>query len=95
MRICKDFRVIHKSVLWMVHSYYLISLLCGHELEFIQDIVKMILNKLSYAFLKGTKGLVGIDSRVEELLPLLAIGSNDVCIIGVWGMGENWKDNSC
>ena len=88
MRICKDLRVIHKSVLWVVHSYYLISLLCRHESEFIQDIVKMILNKLSYTFLKGTKDLVGIDSRVEDLLPLLAIGSNDVCIIGVWGMGE-------
>ena len=48
----------------------------------------MILNKLSYAFLKGTKDLVGIDSRVEDLLPLLAIGLNDVRIIGVWGMGE-------
>ena len=47
----------------------------------------MILNKLSYAFLKGTKDLVGIGSRVEDLLPLLAIGSNDVRIIGVWGMG--------
>ena len=47
----------------------------------------MILNKLSYAFLKGTKDLVGIDSRVEDLLPLLAIGSNDLRIIGVWGMG--------
>ena len=47
----------------------------------------MILIKLSYAFLKDTKDLVGIDSQVEDLLPLLATGSNDVRIIGVWGMG--------
>ena len=47
----------------------------------------MISHKLSYAFPRDTKGLVGIDSRVKELMSLLAIGSNDVHIIGVWGMG--------
>ncbi|XP_050254804.1 disease resistance protein Roq1-like [Quercus robur] len=57
------------------------------ESEFIQDIVEVILQKLSYAFPRDTKDLVGIDSRVEELMSLLAIGSNDVRIIGVWGMG--------
>uniref|UniRef100_A0A2N9H5H0 TIR domain-containing protein n=1 Tax=Fagus sylvatica TaxID=28930 RepID=A0A2N9H5H0_FAGSY len=57
------------------------------ESEFIQDIVEVILHKLSYAFPRDTKGFVGIDSRVEELMSLLAIGSNDVRIIGVWGMG--------
>ncbi|KAL4594485.1 hypothetical protein ACB092_12G024000 [Castanea dentata] len=57
------------------------------ESEFIQDIVEVILQKLSCAFPRDTKDLVGIDSRVEELMSLLAIGSNDVRIIGVWGMG--------
>ncbi|XP_075649601.1 TMV resistance protein N-like [Castanea sativa] len=57
------------------------------ESEFIQDIVEVILQKLSYAFPRDTKDLVGIDSRVKELMSLLAIGSNDVRIIGVWGMG--------
>ncbi|KAL0009485.1 hypothetical protein SO802_010987 [Lithocarpus litseifolius] len=57
------------------------------EKEFIQDIVKMISHKLSYAFPRDTKGLVGVDSQVKELMSRLAIGSNDVCIIGVWGMG--------
>ncbi|XP_050254802.1 disease resistance protein Roq1-like [Quercus robur] len=57
------------------------------ESEFIQDIVEVILQKLSYAFPRDTKDLVGTDSRVEELMSLLAIGSNDVRIIGVWGMG--------
>ena len=47
----------------------------------------MISDKLSYAFPRDTKGLVGVDSQVKELMSLLAIGSNDVCIIGVWGMG--------
>jgi hypothetical protein len=71
-----------------VQSHYLIvSLLCRPESEFIQDIVEVILHKLSNAFPRDTKGFVGIDSRVEELMSLLAIGSNDVRIIGVWGMG--------
>ena len=63
------------------------SLLYRHELEFIQDIVEVILHKLSYAIPIDTRGLVGIDSRADELMSLLAIGLNDVCIIGVWGMG--------
>ncbi|KAK9995001.1 hypothetical protein SO802_024704 [Lithocarpus litseifolius] len=42
--------------------------------------------KLSLLFPKDTNGLVGIDSRVEKLMSLLAIGSNDVLIIGIWGM---------
>ena len=47
----------------------------------------MISQKLSYAFPRDTKGLVGVDSQVKELMSLLAIGSNDVRIIGIWGMG--------
>ena len=49
--------------------------------------MEVILHKLSYAIPIDTRGLVGIDSRVDELMSLLAIGLNDVCIIGVWGMG--------
>ncbi|KAL4594467.1 hypothetical protein ACB092_12G023200 [Castanea dentata] len=57
------------------------------QAEFIQGIIKVISLKLSSLFPKDTNGLVGIDSRVEELMSLLAIGSNDVRIIGIWGMG--------
>uniref|UniRef100_A0A7N2LHY9 ADP-ribosyl cyclase/cyclic ADP-ribose hydrolase n=1 Tax=Quercus lobata TaxID=97700 RepID=A0A7N2LHY9_QUELO len=85
----KNINKVHtwKATLTKVANLAGFSLQDRHESEFIQDIVKMILNKLSYTFLKGTKDLVGIDSRVEDLLPLLVIGSNDVRIIGVWGMG--------
>ena len=39
-------------------------------------------------FPKDINDLVGIDSRVEKLMSLLAIGSkDDVRIIGMWGMG--------
>ena len=42
---------------------------------------------MSSLFPKDTNSLVGINSRVEKLMSLLAIGSNDVRIIGIWGMG--------
>ncbi|KAK9994997.1 hypothetical protein SO802_024700 [Lithocarpus litseifolius] len=58
-----------------------------YESKFIQDIVESISHKLRYPFPRHTKGLVGIDSRVEDLMSLLAMGSNDVRIIGIWGMG--------
>ena len=44
-------------------------------------------HKLNYAFFEDTEDLVGIEPRVKELELCLAIGSNDVRIIGVWGMG--------
>ena len=46
-----------------------------------------IFPKLSYKFPRDTSVLVGIDSWVEELMSLLAIQSNYVCIVGVLGMG--------
>ncbi|XP_050254268.1 TMV resistance protein N-like [Quercus robur] len=64
-----------------------LSLHDRYESEFIQDIVESISHKLRYRFPKDTKGLVGIDSRVEDLMSLLAIGSNDVFFVGIWGMG--------
>nr|XP_023915577.1 TMV resistance protein N-like [Quercus suber] len=58
------------------------------ESEFIQDIIKWISLKLSFLFSEDTKDLVGIDSRVEKLMSLLDIGSeDDVRFIGIWGMG--------
>ena len=42
---------------------------------------------MNYAFFEYVEDLVGIESRVKELESCLAIGSNDVRIIGVWGMG--------
>ena len=47
----------------------------------------MTSHNFRYAFPRNTKGLVGINSRVGELISLLAIASKDVRIIGIWGMG--------
>ena len=46
-----------------------------------------IWHKLSYAFTECIEDQVGIISRGEKLKSCLALGSNDVRIIGVWGMG--------
>ncbi|KAK9995005.1 hypothetical protein SO802_024708 [Lithocarpus litseifolius] len=57
------------------------------EVEFIQEITKVISLKLSSLFPKDINGLVGINSRLDKLMSLLAMGSNEVRIIGIWGMG--------
>ncbi|KAL4594385.1 hypothetical protein ACB092_12G016200 [Castanea dentata] len=61
------------------------------EAECIQDIVQVIINKLRNTFSAHTMGLIGIESRVEKLKSYLAIESNDVRIIGIWGTGGMGK----
>ena len=46
----------------------------------------MILHKLNYTFSIDTNGLIGMDSQVNKLMSLLAIGLDDVRIIGIRGM---------
>ncbi|KAM4075778.1 hypothetical protein ACJW30_12G014100 [Castanea mollissima] len=57
------------------------------EAKCIKDIVEVISNKLSNAFSACTLGLIGIESRAKKLKSHLAIKSNDVRIIGIWGTG--------
>uniref|UniRef100_A0A7N2R486 ADP-ribosyl cyclase/cyclic ADP-ribose hydrolase n=1 Tax=Quercus lobata TaxID=97700 RepID=A0A7N2R486_QUELO len=76
-----------KAVLEEVANLKGWHLLDRSEAQLIQDIVGELWHKLNYAFFEDTKDLVGIESRVKELESCLAIGSNDVRIIGVWGMG--------
>ncbi|XP_050273670.1 disease resistance protein RUN1-like isoform X2 [Quercus robur] len=61
------------------------------EAKCIKVIVKEILNKLSNTFSADTVGLVGIKTRVEKLKSHLAMESNDVRIIGIWGTGGMGK----
>ena len=53
--------------------------------------MKEISNKLSNTFLAVTVGLVGIKTRVEKLKSHLAMESNDVRIVGIWGTGGMGK----
>ncbi|XP_050280272.1 TMV resistance protein N-like [Quercus robur] len=57
------------------------------ESQIIQEIVGKLWHKLGYSFSENTKNLVGIISRREKLESCLDLGSNDVRIIGIWGMG--------
>nr|XP_023923648.1 TMV resistance protein N-like [Quercus suber] len=62
------------------------------EIENIKDIVGWISLHLKYDTLPYiAEDLVGIDSRIEELESRLALGSNDVRFIGIWGMGGMGK----
>ncbi|KAL4596740.1 hypothetical protein ACB092_12G184600 [Castanea dentata] len=61
------------------------------EAEVIEDVVEVILNKLSYTLFIDTKELVGITSRVEKLMSHLAIESNGVRVIGIRGIGGMGK----
>ncbi|XP_075650739.1 TMV resistance protein N-like [Castanea sativa] len=61
------------------------------EVEVIDNIVKEIINKPSYTFFVATEGLVGTSSRVEKLMSHLALESNGVRIIGIWGTGGMGK----
>ncbi|XP_075650119.1 TMV resistance protein N-like [Castanea sativa] len=61
------------------------------EAKVIDDIVKLILNKLIYACIVDTERLVGITSKVEKLMSHLAIDSNSVRIIGIRGIGGMGK----
>ncbi|CAN6555782.1 unnamed protein product [Malus baccata var. baccata] len=58
----------------------------GYDGQFIERIVHWVLNTLQHVA-SDVEGLVGIQSRVEELNTLLDIESYDVRFIGIWGMG--------
>nr|XP_023896831.1 TMV resistance protein N-like [Quercus suber] len=58
-----------------------------HQSEFIQHIVEVILHKLSSKSSSSMKDLVGIDSSVEELFASHLVLGNNVCMIGICGMG--------
>lgn len=59
----------------------------GHEAKFIKKIVGEISRELSSTYLFIAFYPVGINSRVQQLNFLLNAGSNEVCIVGICGMG--------
>ena len=62
-----------------------------HESEFIEHIVKVILLKITSKFSSVTKNLVGIDSPLDELITAYLDLGNNVCMMGICGMGELGK----
>ena len=53
----------------------------------IKEIVKHVLNKLLNICSGDTEKLVGIDARIQEIKMRLRLESDDVGMIGIWGMG--------
>ena len=60
---------------------------CRHDANVVVEIVRKIPNKLISTYSIVHKDLVGINSRMEELVNLLGMGLNAVRFIGIWGMG--------
>ena len=58
------------------------------ESRLVDEIVKDVLKKLNdISPSSDSKGLVGIDSRVEEVKSLLSLEMLDFRVVGIWGMG--------
>ncbi|XP_065875759.1 disease resistance protein RPV1-like isoform X2 [Euphorbia lathyris] len=57
------------------------------EAKLVKDIVEDILKKLNHAYSRTLKGLIGIESHIEQTTKLLHLGMPEVCILGIWGMG--------
>ncbi|KAB2602591.1 disease resistance protein [Pyrus ussuriensis x Pyrus communis] len=60
----------------------------GTEADFIKEVVEDISTKLKRETLCDLKGMVGIESHIEQVESLLS--TNDwkgVCTVGIWGMG--------
>lgn len=58
------------------------------EAKLVDELVKDILRKLEHISPSiDSKGLVGLDSRIEQIKSLLCMGLSDFRVIGIWGMG--------
>ncbi|KAJ9551873.1 hypothetical protein OSB04_015918 [Centaurea solstitialis] len=61
----------------------------GHEVDFIKLVVKDISLKLPVVF--ADENLVGMMTRVNDVISSLNAARNKVCMIGIWGMGGGGK----
>ncbi|XP_050146202.1 disease resistance protein RUN1-like [Malus sylvestris] len=58
----------------------------GTEADLVEEVVRDILNKLNCKNSDDLKGLVEIETKVEQIESLLCLDSSDVCVVGIWGM---------
>ncbi|KAL7589900.1 hypothetical protein Lser_V15G36306 [Lactuca serriola] len=63
----------------------------GHESKGIKQIVDEISAKLHFVTSSENENLIGIAARMQRLSLELQIGSNDVRMIGIWGVGGGGK----
>ncbi|XP_044509369.1 disease resistance-like protein DSC1 [Mangifera indica] len=57
------------------------------EPDLVEVIVENIVEILDHVYPSDNKDLVGVQSSIKKIESLLCIGSKDVCIVGIWGMG--------
>ncbi|EEF51023.1 disease resistance-like protein DSC1 [Ricinus communis] len=58
------------------------------ESKLVDEIVMYTLKQLKQSYSSDVvEGIVGVDSRIEQIKELLSIGSVDVRFLGIWGMG--------
>ena len=68
------------------------NFLCSYESKVIQEIIGRICTELYHKFSSVCEDLVGMDSRVEEMLgSYLGEGLGDVRFVGICGMGGMGK----
>ncbi|KAK9058869.1 hypothetical protein SSX86_023713 [Deinandra increscens subsp. villosa] len=64
----------------------------GHEAKCIEEIVRAVNSRLSQLSSDDNKDdLIGMETRSEELVSKLKIGSGGVRFVGVWGLGGSGK----
>ena len=56
-----------------------------------KEIVNRVLTLLYYEVLSITEYPIGLESRAQEVIGLAETRSNQVCMIGIWGMGGSGK----
>ncbi|XWS35192.1 hypothetical protein CRYUN_Cryun21dG0105000 [Craigia yunnanensis] len=59
----------------------------GHESKFIQKIVEDVFRKVNRIYFHVATHPVAIKSRAEKVMELLSMGSDEVCKVGIYGMG--------
>ncbi|KAL7217207.1 hypothetical protein ACSBR1_029008 [Camellia fascicularis] len=57
------------------------------ESMFIQELVGILFRKLNHTYSSVSEDLVGMHSRMEEMIELLGLGMDDARVVGIWGMG--------
>ncbi|GJW06809.1 Toll/interleukin-1 receptor domain-containing protein [Tanacetum coccineum] len=72
-------------------GFELKSIANGHEAKFIQKIVEEISLELRFINSSIDGNLIGMDTRVNEVISFLEPGVGDVRMLGIWGMGGAGK----
>ncbi|KAJ9554622.1 hypothetical protein OSB04_018667 [Centaurea solstitialis] len=63
----------------------------GPETEFIKQIVDTISNRLCVPISSNDEDLIGIESRLQDLISKMEMESDGVLMVGVWGLGGGGK----